>query len=89
MSVVAACFVDVTGGSVIPAIMSHGSLNQLGAMFASQQVGVRMVFTYEAPLLWVVAAVVVLLRAGADLGWSRRMELHAGDGATDPARAWW
>ena len=35
--------------------------------------------------MWFAAAVIILLIAGRDLGWQRRLELHKGH---DPSDAW-
>lgn len=85
MSVVATYFVNITGGSVLPAIIIHGSLNQIGAMFASEQVGMRVSMQADSPLMWFCAALVILLLAGRDLGWQRRLELL---GDSDPSDLW-
>jgi len=69
MSIVASYFVNITGGSVIPALLIHGTLNMAGGMFdAGAVVGVRSEFALESLMMWVLAAVVVLFVAGRDLG---------------------
>jgi hypothetical protein len=85
MSVVATWFVNLTGGSVLPAIMIHGTLNLTGGMFEAGRIGIRSEMGWEAPMMWMAAAAVVLLLAGTDLGWKRRLELHGG---RDPSDAW-
>ncbi|MBL4836562.1 MAG: CPBP family intramembrane metalloprotease [Kordiimonadaceae bacterium] len=76
MSVVASYFVNITGGSVLPAIMVHGTFNMVGGMFSTGTVGVRSELGMEAPIMWLVAALAVLLFAGPDLGWKRRLLLR-------------
>ncbi|MBW2370034.1 MAG: CPBP family intramembrane metalloprotease [Deltaproteobacteria bacterium] len=88
MSVVAGYFVNITGGSVLPAIMLHGSFNLVGGMFSSANVGARGGFTLDGPLMWLATAVVLVLIVGKDLDWRRRLEAHGGDGSTDPSLAW-
>lgn len=88
MTIVAVAFVNHAGGSVLPAIMVHGVLNYLYLGFETGQAGVRSNFTWEPVVLWAVAAAVTLLAVGRDLGWSRRLALHGGDGRTDPANFW-
>lgn len=88
MSIVAAYFVNITGGSVLPAIMIHGMLNLL---YVSTEVGgngVRSDFSLVMPLMWAGLALLTLLLAGVDLGQRRRREVHAGDGSVDPAKLW-
>jgi len=75
MSVIATYFVNITGGSVLPAIMIHGVLNLVGGMFGRDQVGVRGVFTQDVPLMWLCAALVLLLVVGKDLGWQKRKSI--------------
>lgn len=87
MSVVAAYFVNITGGSVLPAIFLHGSLNHIGAMLQSEQTGARVATQIDGPLMWVVMAVIIVITVGPDLGWRRRAEIHA-EGPGDPARFW-
>ena len=88
MSIVATYFVNITGGSVLPVIILHGMLNFVGGMMALERVGTRTAFTPEAPLTWFAAAIVVLLLVGPNLGWKRRLEVHGGDGSTDPSLIW-
>jgi len=90
MSIVAAYFVNITGGSVLPAIMLHGAFNLVGGMFSTGQVGARSGFSYEAPLMWLCLAIVTLLIVGNDLGWKQRLKAHGDDGdqSTDPSMAW-
>ncbi|NIB42496.1 CPBP family intramembrane metalloprotease [Pseudomaricurvus alkylphenolicus] len=85
MSVVATYFVNITGGSVLPAIIIHGCLNLINGMFNTDFVGMRSEITTEAPLMWMTAALVILVLAGRDLGWRRRQELL---GLEDPADTW-
>ncbi len=85
MSIVASYFVNITGGSVLPAIMIHGSLNHVNGMYSANVEGLRVAITGEGPLMWFVAALVVLAIAGKDLGWKRRQALHGGQ---DPSDAW-
>jgi membrane protease YdiL (CAAX protease family) len=88
MTLVAVAFVNVTGGSVLPAIMIHGTLNTLHIGFEVGRSGVRSEFTLEPPVLWVMAGLLTLLVMGRDLGWGRRMQIHGGDGRSDPANLW-
>lgn len=88
MTVVAVTFVNLTGGSVWPAIMIHGTLNFLFMGFESGRSGVRSEIVAGPVIFWLVAAAVVLLVVGRDLGWRRRLELHGGDGRSDPANLW-
>jgi len=75
MSVVATYFVNITGGSVLPAIMFHGTFNHVGGMFSSTQEGARNAFTIDSPLLWLTAAVLLVLVVGKDLGWQKRLRI--------------
>ena len=85
MSIVAAFFVNIAGGSVLPAIMIHGTLNHVGSMFSTGHEGMRVEIAFQGPLMWLAFALVVLLVAGPDLGWKRRQELHQG---SDPSETW-
>ena len=86
-SIVFSYFCNITGGSVIPAIILHGMLNFVGGMFSAEMVGARSAFTGEAPLMWFFCALIVLAVAGPNLGWNRRLELHGGE-ENDPSFAW-
>ena len=89
MTVVAVYFVNITGGSVVPAIMIHGLLNYLYIGFESGRVGIRSdLLGNPVPIVWLTAGCITLLVAGRDLGWRRRMEIHGGDGRSDPANLW-
>jgi membrane protease YdiL (CAAX protease family) len=88
MTVVAVTFVNCTGGSVLPAIMIHGTLNFLYQGFETGRTGVRSDITWEPTVIWVAAALVVVAFFGRDLGWRRRMQIHGGDGRSDPANLW-
>ncbi|MFO1393353.1 MAG: type II CAAX endopeptidase family protein [Steroidobacteraceae bacterium] len=88
MTVVAVTFVNYTGGSVLPAIMIHGTLNFLYQGFETGRTGVRSDMTWEPTVVWVVAALVVLAMAGPELGWRRRMQINGGDGRSDPSNLW-
>jgi len=88
MTIVATYFVNITGGSVLPAIMLHGTFNYLVQAYATGKTGIRSELPLDYSVIWVVAAVAVLLLAGTDLGWGRRKALHGGDGSTDPSHAW-
>jgi len=83
MSVVAAYFVNITGGSVLPAIMLHGAFNHVGGMFSSVQEGARHGFTIDAPLMWLTLAVLLVLVVGKDLGWQKRLQIRGEDGVTN------
>lgn len=88
VTIVVTYFVNITGGSVLPAIMLHGTFNYLIQAYATGNAGVRSAAPLDYSVVWVVAAVAVLLLVGTDLGWGRRKALHGGDGSTDPSRAW-
>lgn len=88
MTIVAVYFVNITGGSVWPAIMVHGALNLFGGALAVTQEGTRSSFMSPSVLIWVAAAALVLLVVGPDLGWRRRCEAHGGDGTSDPSNLW-
>ena len=88
MSIVATYFVNITGGSVIPAIIIHGMLNLIGGMFAVEHVGARTEFTLQSPLFWASSAIALLIIVGPDLGWRRRLAAHGGDGSSDPSLVW-
>jgi hypothetical protein len=88
MTIVAVVFVNYTGGSVLPAIMIHGTLNFLYQGYETGRTGVRSDISWEPTALWIAAALVVLLVVGRDLGWRRRMQIHGGDGRDDPANLW-
>lgn len=88
MTIVAVTFVNFLGGSVLPAIMIHGTLNYLYLGFETARTGVRSEMTLVPNLFWVTAALITLLVVGRDLGWRRRLQLHGGDGRSDPANAW-
>jgi len=88
MTIVAVTFVNYLGGSVLPAIIIHGTLNYLYLGFETARTGVRSEMTIAPNLFWVTAGLITLLVVGRDLGWKRRMELHGGDGRTDPANLW-
>jgi membrane protease YdiL (CAAX protease family) len=88
MTIVAVTFVNYLGGSVLPAIIIHGTLNNVYLAFETTRTGVRSDMTITPNLFWVTAAVVTLLVVGRDLGWKRRLALHGGDGSTDPANLW-
>jgi hypothetical protein len=88
MTIVAVAFVNYSGGSVLPAIMLHGTFNYLYQAYEGARKGVRIDVSWEPTVLWVVAAAVVVVVAGADLGWRRRMRIHGGDGRSDPSNLW-
>jgi len=75
MSIIATYFVNITGGSVLPAIIIHGTLNMVGGMFNTEHMGLRSAFSLDGPLMWFSAAIVILLLVGTDLGWKRRQQL--------------
>jgi len=85
MSIVATYFVNITGGSVLPAIIIHGAFNQIGGMFTAEHVGMRTELAGDGAYMWMAAAVVILLLAGRDLGWKRRLQLLQDK---DPADNW-
>jgi hypothetical protein len=88
MTIVAVTFVNYLGGSVLPAIIIHGTLNFVYLGFETARTGVRSEMTIAPNLFWVTAAIITLLVVGRDLGWRRRLALHGGDGSTDPANLW-
>lgn len=85
MSIVATYFVNITGGSVLPAIIIHGAFNQVGGMFTAETVGLRSELAGDSAWMWLAAALVILVLAGRDLGWKRRLQLLQGK---DPSDAW-
>jgi hypothetical protein len=90
-SIVMAVFVNLSGGSVLPAILIHGTSNLLAQMLhhVPPSAGAPASgFSVESALPFAVLAVLVLLVAGPDLGWRRRLALHGGDGGNDPSRHW-
>lgn len=88
LTIVATYFVNITGGSVLPAIMLHGTFNYLTQIYSTGNSGIRSTVELEYSVTFVCAALAVLILVGTDLGWQRRKELHGGDGSTDPSRAW-
>lgn len=90
MTIVAGYFVNLSGGSVWPAIIVHGSFNMIGSAMRIELPGAGGSGQVHISLmvLWIILAGAVLLVAGRDLGWQRRMALHGGDGNTDPSRLW-
>ena len=88
LTIVAVYFVNITGGSVLPAIMLHGTFNYLVQGYSSGKTGIRSVLPLDYAVVWIASAIAILLLAGFDLGWRRRKELHGGDGSTDPSNAW-
>jgi membrane protease YdiL (CAAX protease family) len=88
MTIVAVYFVNITGGSVWPAIMVHGALNLFGGAMAVTQEGTRSSFLSPNVLIWIAAALLMLLVVGPDLGWRQRREAHGGDGSSDPSTLW-
>jgi membrane protease YdiL (CAAX protease family) len=90
MTIVAVYFVNLSGGSVWPAIIVHGSLNMLYGAFKLKgdgSGGAGNIYNHSI-WVWLIAAALVLLIAGRDLAWSVRLKLHGGDGRTDPSRLW-
>jgi membrane protease YdiL (CAAX protease family) len=85
MSIVATWFVNLAGGSVLPAIIIHGAFNHVGGMFSSTTEGMRSALQGESSIMWLAAGSVVLLLAGRDLAWSSRRMVH---GNADPSDAW-
>ena len=90
MTIVAVYFVNLAGGSVWPAIIVHGCLNMYGSAFKLQPDGNGGAGNIYNPSIWiwVILALLVLLVAGKDLGWSIRLKLHGKDGESDPTRLW-
>lgn len=87
MTLLAVVFVNLSGGSVWPAILVHGCFNFLYGGFAAGG-SERTIDTLEPALLWVLVGLVTVLLVGRDLGWQRRMQIHGGDGRGDPANQW-
>lgn len=90
MTIVAVYFVNLAGGSIWPAIMIHGTLNMIYGAFKLQadgNGGGGNIYN-NSIWIWIIGAVIVILIAGKDLGWSTRLRLHGGDGRTDPSRIW-
>lgn len=88
MSVVATYFVNITGGSVIPAIMIHGAYNHLGMMLNTTRISIRSDFNMMPAYFWLLGAVVVFVLGGSDLGWEKRKSVHLGNINTDPSKGW-
>jgi hypothetical protein len=88
MTVLAVAFVNHAGGSVLPSIMIHGTSNFLALGFETSNNGVRSDFSIAPAVIWGAAGLLTWLALGADLGWRRRLELHGGDGRSDPANRW-
>lgn len=87
MTLLAVVFVNLSGGSVWPAILVHGCFNFLYDGFAAGGTG-RTIDTLEPALLWALVGLVTVLLVGRDLGWQRRMQIHGGDGRSDPSNQW-
>ena len=87
MTLLAVVFVNLSGGSVWPAILVHGCFNFLYGGFAAGGSD-RAIDSLEPALLWALVGLVTVLFAGRDLGWQRRMQIHGGDGRSDPANQW-
>jgi len=76
LSVVITYFVNITGGSVLPAIMWHGLFNYVfTAMSVRVDGAARVGFDFNAPVLWLSCATLVLLFVGPELGYKRRLEI--------------
>jgi hypothetical protein len=88
MTIVATYFVNITGGSVLPAIMLHGTFNYLTQIYSTGNSGIRSSVHPAYSVTFVCAALAVVILVGTDLGWNRRKALHGGDGSTDPSRGW-
>lgn len=87
-SIIMAYFVNITGGSVVPAIMIHGGMNFIGGMLAQGSVGPRSAFSADGPLTWAAAAMLLLILVGRDLGWRKRLAAHDDAGPGDPSLLW-
>jgi len=76
LSIVITYFVNISGGSVLPAIMWHGLFNYVyTAMSVRIEGNARVGFNFDAPVLWLSCAALVLLLVGPDLGYKRRREI--------------
>lgn len=87
-TIVMVLFVNLTGGSVLPAILLHGTLNLLFSAYQTAQSQIRGDLVSPSVLAWVIAAVLCLLTFGRDLGLRQRNAAHGGDGSSDPSRIW-
>lgn len=85
MTIVAVYFVNITGGSVIPAIIIHGSLNLFYAALSTGNNGARDSLISASLLVWLTAAALTIIVGGADLGVRRRRALHP---KGDPSDIW-
>lgn len=87
-TIVFTSFVNLSGGSVLPAIVLHGLFNLLYSAFETTQPMIRSDLVSPAIWAWVIAAGLCLLALGPDLGLGARRAAHGGDGSTDPSRIW-
>lgn len=91
-SIVITYFVNITGGSVLPAIILHGMFNFITpSLWLDAATGDRVrgaAFEIESVMVWMIPALLVLALVGRDLGWRRRLAVHGGDGSTDPTLVW-
>lgn len=88
MSIVAVLFVNLTGGSVVPAIMVHGTFNLMFEAMTLHVAGARGDPINPSLAMWLALAAIVLALFGPDLGWRARLAAHGGDGRNDPSRLW-
>lgn len=87
-TVVLTSFVNLSGGSVLPAIILHGCSNLLFSAYQTGAPVLRGDFMNPSILVWGGAAALCVLALGADLGLRARQAAHGGDGSTDPSRIW-
>ncbi len=87
-TIVFTSFVNLSGGSILPAIMLHGMMNHFFGALSHKMVGSRGEFMNPSHWVWIAGAILAVIVLGTDLGWKRRLAAHGGDGSTDPARAW-
>ena len=88
MTLLAVVFVNLSGGSVWPAIFIHGFFNFHTMGLSTGNSGVRSLGTLEPAFMWAGVGLLTLVVVGRDLGWQRRMQIHGGDGRGDPANLW-
>ncbi len=89
-TIVMVYFVNLSGGSVLPAIMIHGSLNMFYGAFKLEESGAGgggNLYNHSI-IVWIALAALILVIAGPDLGWRARRRLHGENGERDPSMLW-